>query len=201
MLANFRAGRSLGPSVAALKVLVAIFLRAENKRPNEATVTQGSASLSYDDLMELTGLSRSMIRAGTLRLRSVGLITVTQEGKGRRNRYFVNGYSTGAWGKLPYRKIAGKDSAQELRLLHELSCKRVADLNALKLYMLLGAHRAGGSPYAMIGYDKIEKATGIVRARIRSAISILIEHGLVQVENEKIPGQHNTPNRYQILGL
>jgi hypothetical protein len=201
-LTEFRAGKHLGASMAALKVLLAILLRAENKPAKDATTTQGSAHLSYDDLMKMTDLSRSMVATGTRRLRIIHLVWVTQEGKGRKNRYFVEGYSTGAWSKLPYRRIAGLGYTQEIRLLHELSCRRAADLNALKLYLLLCAHRNGASPFAMIGYYKIEEATGIHRNRIRSAISILIEHGLIQVEQEKLVGQHvNTPNRYRILGL
>jgi DNA-binding transcriptional ArsR family regulator len=100
-----------------------------------------------------------------------------------------------------YRRIAGPGSPQELKLLHELSCKSVADLNALKLYLLLSAHRDKVTQYAMIGYTKIEEATGMWRENIRRAISILIEHGLVRVEQEKTPGEYNTPNRYRILGL
>lgn len=200
-LTEFRAGQHLGSSMAALKVLVAILFRAENKTPQEATVTQGSASLSYDDLMVMTGLSRSMVRKGTLRLCDAGLVNVTHEGKGRKNRYFVVDYSATPWGKLPYRQIAGPGTSQELKLLNELSCKSVVDLNALKLFLLLSAHRDKVSQYAMIGYTKIEEATGIWRDNIRRAISILIEHGLVRVEQEKTPGEYNTPNRYRILGL
>lgn len=187
--------------MAALKVLIAILFRAENRTPSEATATQGSASLSYDDLMAMTGLSRSMIRKGTLRLSDADIVTVAHDGKGRKNRYFVVNYAAGAWGKLPYRRIAGPGSSHELQLLHDLSCKNVVHLNAMKLYLLLSAHRDKVSQYAMIGYPKIEETTGVWREGIRRAVSILIEYGLVRVEQEKTPGQHNTPNRYRLLGL
>jgi len=128
--------------------------------------------------MELTDLSRSMISKGTKRLCELKLLSVKQEGRGRKNRYFVNAYMTGSWGKIPYRPVAGGFSGR-LTLLYELSCKRASDLNALKLYLLLCAHRNGGSPYAMIGYEKIHDATGIPKRKIRQAMSILIEHGLI----------------------
>ena len=67
---------------------------------------------------------------------------------------------------------------------------------------ILCAHRNGTSRFAMIGYIKIGEATGIYRDRIRSAISILIEHGFIRVEQGKLADRHvNTPNRYVILGL
>jgi len=55
-LSVFQGGKQLGVSMAALKILMAVLLRAENKAPASAEVTQGSACLSYDELMEMTGL-------------------------------------------------------------------------------------------------------------------------------------------------
>jgi hypothetical protein len=200
-LAEFTGGKHLGSSTAALKVLIAILLHAENKAASEATSTQGSASLTYDELMVTTGLSRSMVRAGAQRLGQAELIMVAHEGQGRKNRYFVIDYSVGAWGKIPYRRVAGNHRGKELRLLHELSCKSWTDLDALKLYLLLIAHRDKTTGCAMIGYNKIEESSGIWREKIRQAISLLIAHSLVRVEQEKTPGQYNTPNCYRILGL
>jgi hypothetical protein len=149
----------------------------------------------------MTGLSRAMVRAGTLRLCEANLITVGHEGQGRKNRYFVVDYSEGAWGKIPYRQVAGGRAGKELQLLHELSCKSWTDLDALKLYLLLIAHRDKTTGCAMIGYSKIEESSGIWREKIRQAISLLIAHHLVRVEQEKTPGQYNTPNSYRILGF
>jgi hypothetical protein len=201
-LTKFRGGSQLGNSVAALKILLAVLLRAENKSPDNVVATQGSASLSYDDLMEMSGLSRSMIASGIKRLRELGRLSVSREGRGGKNRYFVAEYTKGAWGRIPFRAVVGQGDGKRARLLHEMSCKRSSDLNALKLYLLLCAHRNRGSPYAMIGYDRIHYATGILRPRIRQAISILIEHGLVMVDHDKAPTEvRNTPNSYYILGL
>lgn len=201
-LALFRGGKQLGASVAALKILVAVLLKAENRSAHTAVATQGSASLSYDDLMEMTGLSRSMIASGVKRLCDLGRLSVTREGRGGKNRYFVAEYMKGPWGRIPYRSVVGLGFDMRVRLLHEMSCKRSTDLNALKLYLLLCAHRSGGNPYAMIGYDRIHDAAGILRPRIRQAISILIEHNLIRVHHEKALNEgRNTPNAYYILGL
>jgi len=144
-----------------------------------------------------------MIAAGTKRLGLLGLVTVTREGRGGKNRYAVADYMVGAWGRIPYRSVVGPGPRYEKRvkLLHDLSCKRATDLNALKLYFLLCAHRSGASLYAMIGYEKIHEATGILKPRIRQAISLLIEFNLVRIEHEKLPAGTNTPNRYYISGL
>lgn len=201
-LAMFRGGKQLGASVAAMKVFMAVLLKAENRSPDTAVATQGSASLSYDDLMEMTGLSRSMIASGVKRLCQLGQLSVTREGRGGKNRYFVAEYMKGAWGRIPFRTVVGLGFDKRVQLLHEMSCRRSTDLNALKLYLLLCAHRSGASPYAMIGYDRIHDATGILRPRIRQAISILIEHNLVKVDHEKaLNDRRNTPNSYYIFGL
>lgn len=84
-LAMFRGGKQLGANVAALKILLAVLLKAENRSPETAVATQGSASLSYDDLMEMTGLSRSMVASGIKRLRHLDQLSVTQEGRGGKN--------------------------------------------------------------------------------------------------------------------
>jgi len=107
----------------------------------------------------------------------------------------------GSWGKIPYRLVPGGRAGKELQLLHELSCKSWADLDALKLYLLLIAHRDKTTGCAMIAYTKIEESGGIWRQKIRPAISLLITHYLVRVEQGKTPGQYNTPNGYRILGL
>lgn len=198
-LKSFVGGSSLGQSMAALKILMAILLKAENKAAGLAGPTQGSAALTYDDLMELADLSRSMVAKGVKRLQEFGLVDVTSEGRGGKNRYKFVDYSAASWSKIPYRQIAGVGSPMRVDFLHDLSCRRSTDLNALKLYFLLCAHRSGANPYAMIGYNRITEASGIFNPRIRQAISILIEHGLIKVEQEKA-GKQNSPNRYHILG-
>jgi predicted transcriptional regulator len=199
----FQAGKYLGKSVAALKVLLAVALCAENNSADKAGRNQGSAGLSYDELMSLTDLSRPMVAAGVKLLCGSGIVAVEGEGQGRKNRYFLSGYGVGEpWGKLPNKRLYRNARTDRIMALHEFSCRRVSDLNALKLYLLLTAFRDVRKNYAMIGYEKIWDYTGIPEAKIRRAISVLIEQGMIRVDQEKgTADKRNHPNRYEILGL
>ena len=75
-LVEFRAGRELGTSMAALKLLTSIVLLAKNAPVRVAGPDQGSVMLSYDELMGLTHLSRASVAAGVKRLEAMGLVTV-----------------------------------------------------------------------------------------------------------------------------
>jgi DNA-binding transcriptional ArsR family regulator len=202
-LRRFAAGRRLGASSAALKLLVAITLPAENNASGKTGPNQGSVSLSYDQLMSLTDLSRAMVSAALKLLQSAGLVWVKREGRGRKNRYFLKAYGdTDPWAKIPTRAFYRDSNRDRIAVLHELSCRRESDMNALKLYLLFCAFRDRRKTYAMIGYQKISQYTGISEAKIRRAISVLIEHGLIRVDRDRAPDEkQNHPNRYEILGL
>jgi len=202
-LASFRGGRRRGGSIAALKLYVAILLNAENNASGEAGSNQGSAALSYDVLAEMTDLSRAMIaQAGRLLIRE-GLVQIDKGGRGSPNRYRLVGYEkTHPWGKVANRRWFGSPLKEGIATLHNLSCRRECDLNALKLYLLFCAFAHNFTHVAMIGYDKIEDYTGIATNRIRQGLSVLIEHGLISVDREKsADDKRNHPNRYKILGL
>ncbi len=83
-LSRFEGGRRLGASIAALKLLLAITLHARNDPPAKAGPHQGSASLSYDELRVIIGLSRELVSAGLKRLRSDELITVERRGGAKK---------------------------------------------------------------------------------------------------------------------
>jgi DNA-binding transcriptional ArsR family regulator len=237
-LRRFTVGKRLGVSTAALKVLLAITLRAENNPSKSATRShqgsaslirdvefsmsdemlialpiedraptagpnQGSASLSYDELMNLTDLSRPMVSEAIKLLQAEKIVLVKQEGRGGKNRYFLSDYGEGdRWGKIPNEKLYAQNNTDQIPTLHGFSCRREADLNALKLYLLFCAFRNTKTNHTMIGYEKIHEYTGIREARIRAAISVLIEHGLIRVDREKASeDKKNHPNRYEILGL
>lgn len=201
-LRQFTAGKKLGASVAALKVLVAVVLRAENNPVSKAGHNQGTACMSYDELMGLTDLSRPMISVGIKLLISNGVISIKADNNSRRNRYVLQGYDDGGWAKIPNRPLYRGVAVDRVATLHDLSCRREADLNALKLYLLLCTFRDNKKNYSMIGYEKIHEYTGISEGKIRKAISVLIELSLVRVSREKVTEEKkNHPNNYEILGL
>lgn len=203
-LRDFRVVAKLrGETGAALKLYVAILLRAENKAREKAGPHQGSASLTYAELEDLTDLSRSMVAKGVKRLKAAGLVTVAAEGQGRKSRYFVAGYGAGdTYGRLPVARLYGQGSMTQVRFLHDLSLRNEADINALKIYLLLCAVYDRGRQGAMIGYALIERRTGISQSRIRRALSVLYEHGLVRAQAADAPEDgKNAPHIYRILGI
>jgi hypothetical protein len=201
-LRKFRGGSSLGKSVAALKILMTVILKAENRSSASAGANQGSASLSYDELCEFADLSRPMVAAGLEMLKSEGILFAKREGKGGKGRYFLTDYkSADPWGKVPNRKLYREPSSTRIAALYDFSCRRQTDLNALKLYFLLCAFVDGKAQLATIGYPKISEYSGIPEAKIRQAISHLIESRLIYVHVGKRDDRTNAPNRYEILGL
>lgn len=201
ILRSFRADRGeLGVSVAALKIYVAVTLMAENKSSAASGIHQGTISMTYDELIEITDLSRSMISHGISLLTELGILSISKEGRGRKNRYALADYgSDDKWAKLPKAKLSLKGVRQTL---HQFSPRRRSDLDALKLYLLFAAFRNIKTDETMIGYDKITSYTGINPARIRRGISQLIEHELIVVSRDPIDEESVVkPNRYRLLGL
>lgn len=199
----FGAASMTGESIAALKIYVAIVLRAENNGLANVGPNQGSSSVSYDELMSLTGISRPMIARGVRLLVVNQLIEIKPQGRGGKSRYFLAAYASSyRWGKIPNRVWYGQPDETRIEVLHQLSNRRVSDLNALKLYLAFGAFINANSRYAMIGYEKIAEYTGVSRNMIRKAISVLIEYNLVNVDREKSSfNKRNHPNKYEIIGL
>lgn len=202
-LTRFRAGASLGVSMAAMKLLIALILHAQNAPAEDAGDEQGTAALSYDSLTELTDLSRGMVAHGVRFLERHKLVAVERGKRGAPSKYRLAGYGLNdPWGRIPNRRLFRHAEPNRIMVLHELSCRRECDLNALKLYLLFSAFRDNRSRSAMIGYDKIEDYTGIASGKIRQAVSVLVEQGLVAVDREKDPeNKQNHPNKYEILGL
>lgn len=193
----------LGSSVAALKILTAILLAAENNSAGKAGANQGSASLSYDDLMDRTGLSRASISAGIARLVDADIVIVHHQGRGQRNRYVMRDYGPGDhYARIANLSLYRHANTTKVTVLCELSTRREADLNALKLYLFLCAIKDRRLSYAMASYERINEVTGIPESKIRPAISVLVEHRLIDVDREKsTPDKRNHPNHYVILGL
>lgn len=201
----FRGGAEQGVSMAALKVLVAILCHAENNSVAKAGPNQGSAALSYTELCNLTGLSRGKVSSGIKKLKEGAFVTVAREGQGGRNRFFLAHYGPNdRYAPLPLKKMwAGGLPSGEMKFLRSLSGKNRSEFLALKLYLLLCGTRDKRTGAAKISYEGIYRRSGIPEARIRGALSVLYDHGLVRRLEEKQPGadKRNPPNAYFIRGL
>ncbi|MEO9130715.1 MAG: hypothetical protein ABI240_05855 [Sphingomonas sp.] len=144
-----------------------------------------------------------MIAHGTRYLEKVGIITTARGRRGSPNRYTLAAYSADKpWAKIPNKKWFRHAFSDRIATLHDISCRRECDLNALRLYLLFGAFADNRSHVAMIGYEKIEEYSGIASGKIRAAISTLVELRLISVDRDKSPEDKlNHPNKYTILGL
>jgi hypothetical protein len=168
-----------GAAGAALKLLIAIIVRAVNKRAADAGADQGSALLSYDQFMELTDLSRGMVAKGVALLKASGIVTV-EAAPGATSRYRLAGYGAkDTYGRMPKALLYRGPSVQALKTLYELSLRNEADVNAMKLYLLICGTQDKDTRVSLINHHTIWLRTGIPEKKIRRALSVLYEHGLV----------------------
>lgn len=176
-------------NVAALMVLIVI---AQHMDPDD-----GVARLTFTQLADMVSIGREKVARALDLLDERSLIERWTDG---RSTYQVVGYDPAAgWAKLPTKGLYqnGVISAfQDFRL------RRRAELDALKLYLLFAARRSNDTNLANIGYDKIEEYTGITRPHIRSALSVLGAHSLVQIERfESSMSDSGVANAYRLSHL
>lgn len=196
-LRNFSV-RDIGDSIAALKIYLAIVLKANFKK-DKVFDKGGCAAISFTEFEELTGMSRAMVSQGLKKLKREGLVTV--EKAGRPNIYWLNNFDDGkGWSKLPKKYLFGKKKLGRIQKLTEFSMRHRAHLNALRVYLLLLTFKSGNS--ALLSYDKITEYSGMTREHIHPAISVLIDMQLINVTRDDVThGVIRTPNKYHFRGL
>jgi DNA-binding transcriptional ArsR family regulator len=180
-----RSEASGSDNAAALMVLAPIAHAADE---------DGVATCTYDRLTLATGLSRAKVANGLSVLASLGVIEREPAGRSTiQLTKFGNGHS---WSKLPARKLysGGRIIAFQLFTLRSM-----AELHALKLYYLFARRRSNDTNMTHLSYDKIEEYADIERHRIKPAISVLLNAGLVHVERtESRSNERGTANAYRL---
>jgi hypothetical protein len=182
-------GRGSGDA-AALMALTVIAHHADQET--------GVAKLTYEQMCQATGLSRAKLAAG-LDVLADKLEVVERTPAGRSTFHLTHYDPNGGWAKLP---ACGMYSGNIIAGFADFHLRRPTELNALKLFFLFASRRDRTSNMAIISYDKIELYTGIDRARIKPAISLLASASLVYVE--QLPSQnfeHGIANAYRLVGL
>jgi predicted transcriptional regulator len=155
---------------AALMVLMPIAHHADE--------TTGVAKATYDELSECTGLSRAKISAGLTVLEDLAVIDRAQA---RRSNFELTRFGLKeGWCKFPARRLY---TGGRIGFFQDFNLRKPAELHALKLYYLFASRRGEDTNMANISYDKISEYSGLDRARIKTAISLLAGLGLVQVEH------------------
>jgi hypothetical protein len=176
--------------IAALMALTVIAHAADSDT--------GMARMTYDQLCATTLLSRAKISKGLDVLERIEVIE--REPDDARSTYKLANFDpSSGWAKFPARSMY---SAGVIAAFADFQLRRVAELDALKLFFLMVARRNRGTNIANIGYDKIVHYTQINRGRIKTGISFLAAHTLVHVE--RIPSMvsaDGVSNAYRVVGI
>jgi hypothetical protein len=139
---------------------------------------RGSAILTYDELCDMTSLSRAKVSCGLDVLSGLSLV---QRRVGGRSRYQISNYNPDiGWAKFPARGLYGNGV---VRAFTSFRLRNRAELDAMKLYFLFASRRDPASNMAKISYDKIEEYSGVGREHIKRALTVLGANGLVHIEH------------------
>jgi len=157
----------------------------------------GISRITYNDLTKRACLSRAKVAKALKVLQERQLITRPAD-SGRSVIGLAN-YDQVPWAKLPFR---GMYEEGRIRAFDEFKLRNVIELDALKLFLLFAQRRDQSTNLANISYDKIEVYTGIARVRIKYAISFLVSHLLIHVE--QIPSRRTDfgiSHAYRLVGV
>lgn len=182
--------------LAGLVVYIALVMASRDSFSSQ------SVKITYTRLSELTGLSRDLIRRGTLVLETIKVISVKRDG--RSNIYTMidaGGMSRGGWCKIPVKHLIG-EGGKAIDALLELKLRKKVELHALKIFLYLAAIRENNTEYSQAAYAKIRANVGISDRDITRALTLLQLIGLLQrVSSEKMDnGKFNEANKYYLRG-
>jgi hypothetical protein len=187
---RWRYGGEGADQIAALMVLTVIAHAADSDT--------GVARVTYDHFCAASLLSRAKVSKGLDVLERIEVIE--REPDDARSTYKLAKFDPNAgWAKFPAKSMY---SAGTIAAFTDFQLRRVAELDALKLFFLMVARRNRSTNIANIGYDKIIGYTNINRGRIKTALSFLAARSLVHVE--RIPSMISSDgvsNAYRVVGI
>lgn len=172
-------GHQKSNQIAALMIYIVLVHHANDTATGEFDDV-GYTRITYNQISEITGLSRAKIAGGLQVLKELEVIKMRIEGRNNLYRIVDYGQKSG-WAKLPARGLYTKD-LKRISAFHSFNLRSKVELNALKAYLLIVALRSNNTNYAIVSYEKIVDYTGIVRNDVKSALSLLVTHGLIHVE-------------------
>jgi len=193
---------SAARDVAALMIYVVLLFIRKDRTVNrvvlgiETNWTEYAADITYDGLVQATGLSRSLIRQGLERLELLGLI---RSSGSRQTRQYVFPQQPGRWFKLPCRAVMTRDGVAAFKTF---SLRSKHELNAMKLYLYLADVRDRDKNHTEVSYEMIFKRLDIPERDIRRAINVLNASGLlarVNRESDRLVSSWG-PNQYFLKG-
>jgi hypothetical protein len=174
-------------NVAALMILIVIAHHAE----------LGAARLTYDQLSQLTSLSRAKVSGGLKVLATLGVIKPRATGHSQFELTDFNPKS--GWAKLPASRLY---THGRVTIFSEMTLRKPVELHALKLYLLFVAMRDDDTNLAHLTYRSIEDYTGVDGHAIKRALNVLAANGAVHIEHvPSTQSQYGIANAYRIAGI
>ena len=162
----------LGRSIAALKLLLTLAVMLDHGEAGAVSLV-----LSYQQLSGLSGLSEPSICAGKKALVDHGLVQTSCDWQGQTLAYGLTGLPAPD-GVVPlrYRATGGHDA--RMLSLHRIPCRKLGNLNALKIYLLLtalGSHEHGFVP---LHVESAATLTAVSPVKVVQALDHLTSLGL-----------------------
>lgn len=187
---SWKNGGTGADHIAALMALTVIAHSADSE--------SGVARITYDRFCQATHLSRAKVSKGLDALERINVIE--REPRDARSFYKLANYNAAdGWAKFPFKSMY---SFGTIAAFTDFQLRRVAELDALKLFFLMVARRDRQTNIANIGYEKIEEYTNIRRVRIKTAISFLASRSLVYVERlPSMVSPDGVSNAYRVVGV
>lgn len=200
---------SKGDATAALLLLMALCVERNRANIGRETGERASAAVpasddrelvhaTYDRLMDMTMLSRAKVAGGLKILRELKVVVATP----RASEYRLPSIETpGSWCQLPQGHVW--DNPHVAKYLKGLTLRHRAELDALKVYLMLLAFRGNKNSVTLLGYERMTQLAGLDRTEITRAKSHLFNWGLiVEKEVDPAPGQiGRNPTSYKIRGF
>lgn len=182
----FSAGRFTGTHIAALKCLIALGLK-NNFKTKEV-------SLSLQQLMDLTGLSKPMVIKGIRRLIELEIVLRLEQEKTNIVSKYKLVFKEHRFTQIPYAYLLDK--------LPHISNKGIYVLTALKIYLILLQVRDNRFNKVTISYHRFS-SYGINRKYVSKALDILITNDLITISRDMDENgcYVKSCNNYLIKGL
>lgn len=188
-----------GDVVSALMLYIVLVQHANDEATYERAAA-GWSMLTYDEMSQITSLSRAKVASGLGMLDDWGLIKRSREG--RRTFCEISGYGTEPWAKLPSKGIYDA-KLRTIPAFREFRLRNKFELHALKLYLMIIARRDRKTNLAHLTYEQFENLTAVRGADIKRALMFL-SFSLNLLIVERIASNRN-PERichaYRLVGL
>jgi DNA-binding transcriptional ArsR family regulator len=155
----------------------------------------GVVKATYDEIEQAANLSRQSVSHGLDVLEDLGLIE--RGAKGRGTYKFCDYDPERGWAMVPSRPLYSKG---QFRPFKDWTLRKMAEFDALKIYLFIAAARDANVNETFTKYENIKKATGVPDSRITAGLSLLTVSGLIHAIEIDRDG-FGMSRSYRLIGL